>query len=150
MKMKINMLKKLIFISLIISMTGFAANKAEAQDNLRKDNKKLLTGKWKIDTLYLNLELKEEQMELYKDAFKKIKAETRFIFNPDGTYKKIGGDEVKTGKWDISQSGYLIKIQFDNSDEVSRTKIRSLTKEKLDMEPMKKADNNRVILNKIK
>ena len=147
--MKINMIKKLLLTSLVVFIIALIANKTVAQD-LQQDNKELLTGKWKIDTIYLNLELKEEQMKLYKNAFKKIKAETRFIFNPDGTYKKISSDESKTGKWGVSKDGYLITIKFDDSEEISRTRIRSLTRNKLDMEPVKNADNNRVVLDKIK
>jgi hypothetical protein len=120
-----------------------------AQTSLQEKHKTYLTGQWKIDTMYMDLDLSEEYMKVFKQKYKELKDSTKFIFNADGTYKKLSLDPARTGRWRITPDGKTIIIEFDDSDEISRTSINSLTATKLDMRPVNDATNNRVLLYKI-
>ncbi|MFO7879531.1 MAG: lipocalin family protein [Bacteroidota bacterium] len=129
-------------------MMLFLTLTAQGQNDLQEKHKNYLTGHWKIDTMYMDMDLSEEYMVVFKEKFKELKEKTEFIFYADGRYKKLSIDPERTGKWRITPDGKTIIIEFDDSEEVSRTRISSLTENKLDMQPAKSATNNRVLLYK--
>lgn len=141
-------MKKTQLILLILLSSVMTIN---AQTNLQKTNTKLLQGTWKIDTMYLETDLSEVTMALYAKRFKEIKENTRFVFSKTGEYKKISSKKDKLGKWEINSNGRTIIINFNDSDEISRTSIRELTNNKLVMVPLNKmAQNTKVELSKLK
>ena len=120
----------------------------KGQSDLQEKHESYLTGRWKIDTMYMDLDLSEEYMKVFEQKFKRLKDSTEFVFNADGSYKKLSLEPPRTGKWRITPDGKTIIIEFDDSDEISRTSINSLTETKLDMRPASDATNNRVLLYK--
>ncbi|MFO7791195.1 MAG: lipocalin family protein [Bacteroidales bacterium] len=132
---------------LILTMT-IPAMACLAQTNLKQKNEKFLTGHWKLDTMYMDIDLSDEYMEIFRAKYKELKKETEFIFRPDGSYTKLSTEPPRQGQWSISQNGKIIIIEFDDSDEVSKTRIRSLSEDKMDMEPVGDATNTRVLLHK--
>lgn len=119
-----------------------------AQSNLKQKNETFLTGHWKLDTMYMDIELSDEYMAIFKQKYQELKEQTEFIFRPDGSYTKLSIEPPRQGQWSLNQNGTIITIEFDDSDEVSKTKIRSLTGNKMDMQPVGDAINTRVILYK--
>lgn len=126
------------------------SQKVLGQNNLQEKRTDLLQGTWKIDTMYIDFEMSEEMLTLYQDKFETIKAETSFVFNADSTYTKISSQAPRNGHWRISPNGNMIIIQFDDSDEISRTLIDELNESNLVMIPVdQSAQNSRVELVKV-
>ncbi|MGC9331277.1 MAG: lipocalin family protein [Bacteroidales bacterium] len=108
----------------------------------------MLTGHWKLDTMYMDLKLSDEYMAVFKQKYQELKEQTEFIFRPDGSYTKLSLEPPRQGQWSLNQNGTIIIIAFDDSDEISKSKIISLTNKKMDMEPVGDAINTKVILYK--
>jgi hypothetical protein len=119
-----------------------------AQTNLKQKHEKYLVGHWKLDTMYMDIELPDEYVEVFREKYKELEEKTEFIFRADGSYTKLSIEPPRQGQWSINQNGNIITIEFDDSDEVSKTKIRNLTNEKMDMQPVGDAANTRVLLYK--
>ncbi len=119
-----------------------------AQTNLKQKHENYLVGHWKLDTMYMDVELSDEYMEIFKQKYQELKEKSEFIFRADGSYTKLSIEPPRQGEWSINPNGTIITIEFEDSDEVSKTKIRSLTNEKMDMQPAGDAANTRVVLYK--
>ncbi|HNQ69016.1 MAG TPA: lipocalin family protein [Bacteroidales bacterium] len=104
--------------------------------NLRSEYTQKIVGTWKVDSLEIgSFNLSPQYEEIVRQKMPEIIAMTEVKFMSNKKYYKQGFEGTTEGHWDISKDGQYIIVKSDGSSEVSRTKIISLTNDKLIMAP---------------
>ncbi|HOZ29827.1 MAG TPA: lipocalin family protein [Bacteroidales bacterium] len=104
--------------------------------NLKSEYTKMIVGTWKVDSLEIgSFNLSPQYEEMIRQKMPEIIAMTEVRFMSNKKYFKQGFEGTTEGRWDISQDGQFIIVKSNNSSDVSRTKIVSLTNDKLIMAP---------------
>jgi hypothetical protein len=126
-------MKQKLFISLAILMLSVMAANAQ---NLQSSYSKMIVGTWKVDSLELgSLKLSPEYEKMIREKMPEIIAMTEVKFSSNKKYYKKGMEGVTEGTWSISKDGQYVLVKFQGETEVTKTKIVSLTNEKLIMAP---------------
>jgi hypothetical protein len=126
-------MKQKLFISLAILMLSAMAANAQ---NLQSSYSKMIVGTWKVDSLELgSLQLSPEYEKLIKERMPEIIAMTEVRFSANKKYYKKGMEGVTEGTWSISKDGQYVLVKAQGESEVSKTKIVSLTNDKMIMAP---------------
>lgn len=140
----------IIYVLAILTLFFAGPGQVKAQASASKEkHSNMLVGTWKVDTIMTRIQLLDAYREEYLKKYKELKEQTEFIFSENGRYEKKSPTAPRKGRWEISDDGRFIIIRFDNSEEESRTRIKEITNNRLDMVPASEnASNSEVILYK--
>ncbi|MDD3739764.1 MAG: lipocalin family protein [Bacteroidales bacterium] len=138
-------------VVLIISTILLISTGNLISQNLRSEYTQKIVGTWKVDSLEIgSFNLSPQYEEIVRQKMPEIIAMTEVRFMSNKKYFKQGFEGTTEGHWDISKDGQYIIVKSDGSSEVSRTKIISLTNDKLIMAPDdENAANSKAYLYKV-
>jgi len=126
MKQKFFLLLGLMFI---FSINSFA-------QNVGANNSKMIIGKWKIDSLDVgDSPLAVQYKQIVEEKMAQIIETTEVLFYPNKKYLKKGFDGTTEGTWRISKDGQYVSVKIKGRDKEDRTKIISITDDKLIIAP---------------
>ncbi len=109
---------------------------AFSQNNIKKEYAKMLQGTWKVDSLEIgSLNLSPEYEEIIRQKLPEIIAITEVQFKSHKKYYKRGFEGEKEGNWDVSADGEFILLKLNGESKVSKTRIVSITDDKLIIAP---------------
>ena len=123
------------FIAVFLTILAISSGNLFSQ-NLKSEYSQKIVGTWKVDSLEIgSFNLSPQYEEIVRQKMPGIIAMTEVRFMSNKKYFKQGFEGTTEGRWEISKDGQFIIVKTEGSSEVSRTKIVSLTNEKLIMAP---------------
>ncbi|MDY0314913.1 MAG: hypothetical protein RBR32_07535 [Bacteroidales bacterium] len=142
-------MKKVLF--LLLSLV-FAFSTSLFSQNLEAKNSKMIVGKWKVDSLDIgDFQLSPQYEYILKEKLPQIIESTEVHFYPNKKYFKKGLEGTIEGKWSVSKDGQFVSVKTKGKDKEDKTKIISLTEDKLIIAPEDpNAANSKVYLYKVK
>ncbi|HOE39917.1 MAG TPA: lipocalin family protein [Bacteroidales bacterium] len=119
----------LLGLMFIFSVNSFA-------QNVGANNSKMIIGKWKIDSLDVgDSPLAVQYKQIVEEKMAQIIETTEVLFYPNKKYLKKGFDGTTEGTWRISKDGQYVSVKIKGRDKEDRTKIISITDDKLIIAP---------------
>ena len=115
------------------------------QSQTKSTNVNELSGTWCIDTMYIDVEMTEQMLEVYTERFCEIKKTTQFVFKEDGEYLKVSKDAPRNGRWEVTENGELLTLKFEGNGEETRLRVNYLDKDHVVFYPQGKNEKTEKI-----